>query len=528
MSSAPPVDPLSPAPIVRPDASPPVDPILLEAMSAAVAVVDGFGTILAVNSAWTRDAADAITHDGRYTVGANLRQLNAHRAAKGESVAMGIETGLRSTLERKTPRFETELDAPGASPPRWFTVRIVPMAGDRVLVGIEDVTARRIAEQRAELAGALLRSAIDLLPLAVYWKDVESRYIDGNRKFREDAGIDDVRGKFDHEMPWKNAARELVTDDREILVNGLPRTERTISYDIANGQQSFLVWSKAPLTGPDGKPAGVVGNYQDVTERRRYEQSVARLAKEMSRLSLVARKTQNAVFIADENERIVWINPGFSQITGRPAPEVMGKTPYEIFTGGKADTAALVRLGKALQEGKAYRDEILYRHPEGRDIWIEAELQPLTGPSGQLAGYIGVNNDITARVAMRAEFGEMRERLALMQKITGHANWTWERDGKFVAGDARLAEIYGVAPESFPMAGGNWIDRAVPEDRSKLAAALLAGMSGDGPAIPRFRIMRDDGGVRTLEASATIERDPAGAPRRLIGVLADVTDRPAG
>ncbi|PCH96365.1 MAG: hypothetical protein COB85_03600, partial [Bacteroidetes bacterium] len=55
--------------------------------------------------------------------------------------------------------------------------------------------------------------------------------------------------------------------------------------------------------------------------------------KELEKLSLVASKAENYVIITDGEDKIEWVNAGFTRITGYRSDEVLGKTPQEILRG---------------------------------------------------------------------------------------------------------------------------------------------------------------------------------------------------
>ena len=68
-----------------------------------------------------------------------------------------------------------------------------------------------------------LCSIIDELPGYLYWKDIYSRYRGGNKNFIKAAGFDtleQLNGKFDHELIWKNKANEFIKIDHQIMNKG--------------------------------------------------------------------------------------------------------------------------------------------------------------------------------------------------------------------------------------------------------------------------------------------------------------------
>ena len=55
------------------------------------------------------------------------------------------------------------------------------------------------------------------------------------------------------------------------------------------------------------------------------------LTRDVERLALVAERTSNAVVITSPDERITWVNDGFTRITGYTLDEVRGRRPNEFL-----------------------------------------------------------------------------------------------------------------------------------------------------------------------------------------------------
>ncbi len=150
-----------------------------------------------------------------------------------------------------------------------------------------DVTARDEAESALRASRNLLQSIIDTAPVRVFWKDRDLRYLGCNPAFAADAGFaspDDLIGLNDFDLPWKDCADANRAVDREVIATGAPR----LSYDEIQRNvvgERWLRKSKVPLRGSGGEALGVLGIYEDITERRRVELRLG-LAVEVTRVLL--------------------------------------------------------------------------------------------------------------------------------------------------------------------------------------------------------------------------------------------------
>jgi PAS domain S-box-containing protein len=119
-----------------------------------------------------------------------------------------------------------------------------------------------------------LVQAVKALPVRVFWKDRESRYLGCNQLFADDAGVSDIRdfiGKSDHYFYHTDQAAGFRADDAEVMSGGQPKFGIEEQLTLINGDVRWLETFKVPLTNAAGEVIGVLGAYHDITERKRAE-----------------------------------------------------------------------------------------------------------------------------------------------------------------------------------------------------------------------------------------------------------------
>jgi len=124
----------------------------------------------------------------------------------------------------------------------------------------------------------LLQTVIDTVPLRVFWKDRECRYLGCNPAFAHDAGKDcpaDLIGLDDYQMSWAPEANLCRADDQRIMETGKPRLNFEEPSTTSDGRQIWLRSSKIPLYDLHGEVMGVLGVYVDITEQKREERRLA-------------------------------------------------------------------------------------------------------------------------------------------------------------------------------------------------------------------------------------------------------------
>jgi len=143
-----------------------------------------------------------------------------------------------------------------------------------------DVTERKRAEQGLRRYEAMVESAQD----AIFFKDMESRYVVANAKTLDVFGLPrkEVIGKSDYEMMAdREEARRNVDDDQRVFRTGEP-AEIVKHMTRHDGQEYWLQAVKVPQFDGAGNLVGLVGVARDVTEQKRLEERLRSLAAEMS------------------------------------------------------------------------------------------------------------------------------------------------------------------------------------------------------------------------------------------------------
>ncbi len=148
----------------------------------------------------------------------------------------------------------------------------------------ENVKARTAIIQERE---NFLQAVLDTIPVSVFWKDRASIYSGCNRIFLQDAGltsVDEVIGKTDYDMPWgKTTADVYRRDDQQVIQSNTAKLGIIESLKRADGTTTWLETNKLPLHSLSGEVLGVLGTYQDISDRQRAAESLRRSNEELRR-----------------------------------------------------------------------------------------------------------------------------------------------------------------------------------------------------------------------------------------------------
>lgn len=137
----------------------------------------------------------------------------------------------------------------------------------------------------------ILQRVIDLLPTRIFWKDVNLVYLGCNETFAKDAGKnspDELVGKTDYDMVWAEQADLYRADDKLVIDTGKEKLHYEEPQSTPAGETIWLRTSKFRLTDENGGIIGVLGMYDDITERKREETEAKNRKAELEKFNKIA------------------------------------------------------------------------------------------------------------------------------------------------------------------------------------------------------------------------------------------------
>ena len=181
-------------------------------------------------------------------------------------------------------------------------------------------------------------------------------------------------------------------------------------FQCADGSYKYVFDRGFLVKDANGKPLRMIGAIQDVTKQKEEEQRL-RL------LETVITQSKDAVMITDIDTsknvipNIIFVNSAFTDMTGYPADEVIGKSP-EILFGKKSDILEFDKLRTAVQEYKECFVETISYKKSGEEFWINFSMIPVTDKEGEHSHWISIQRDVTV------EKEREKEREQLIRELT--------------------------------------------------------------------------------------------------------------
>jgi PAS domain S-box-containing protein len=188
---------------------------------------------------------------------------------------------------------------------RFIEWRSIPY-NSLIFAAARDITNQRELMNNLIESQHMLRIIIDTIPVRVFWKDLEGKYLGCNNLFAADAGKpspESLIGQNDFDLSWLAQADLYRANDQEVIIRNEPKLNFEEPQTTPAGDKIWLRTSKIPLRDSNNIVFGVLGTYEDITERKKLD---VELNKHKDNLEFLVKERTEELEAA--NEELVSIN----------------------------------------------------------------------------------------------------------------------------------------------------------------------------------------------------------------------------
>ena len=244
-----------------------------------------------------------------------------------------------------------------------------------------DITGRKQAEEALKDSEALYHALVENLPLNIFRKDLEGRFIFGNRRFCDTLAkpLRQIIGKKDADFFPGELAEKYRADDRWVLASG-EVFETIEEHRPLDGKKLYVQVLKTPVQDSRGKTVGIQGIFWDITERKEAEEA---LRDSEERYRSVIAAMQDGIVLRDADGTFRACNKSAERILGLTAEQMKGRTTLNpgwqaIHEDGSPFPGESFPTAVTLRTGQPCSDVVMGIHkPTGELTWISINCQPL-------------------------------------------------------------------------------------------------------------------------------------------------------
>ncbi len=368
---------------------------------------------------------------------------------------------------------------------------------------LSDITAQKHSEATRRKLKDLLQAVVENVPARIFWKDRNSHYLGGNTEFARDAGLsspDQLGGKNDFEMVWKDRAGSYIADDLAVMESGKPKLDYEEQATRADGSMFWVRTSKVPLRDESSQIVGILGISHDITGRKQVEQELR--ASEQKFIRFFMQAPIPMAVVGNEGS-IVLANEQFTEVLGYTTDDIPTLKEWWQLAYPDAFYRQEVMDSWGVAVARAARERTTVE-PLECTVSCKSGAQRTVLISGIIVDdkVLATFIDITERKQAEQARADSEKRFrALIENATDGFSLLG-MDGKLFYASPSTQRILGYAPET--VVGIDPKDYTHPDDLESFLILLNELLQRPGGSFTtQYRFRHQDGSWRWLESTVS-------------------------
>lgn len=372
------------------------------------------------------------------------------------------------------------------------------------------------------LAQALLELLGAELTQPSYWKDSQGHYLGGNEAFLKLTGfdhIDELIGKTDFELPWREFANEIRNKDQTVIKTAqiLKCEEKIIN---AHGEIINASCKKIPITDHENHICGLVSLLETETNLD---------------IQHVLENSPSNIYWKDLKGRYLGVNKAAAHLIysayGQRC-EIIGKTDYDFYEKDVADRLRENDEQVIQSQQPASFEEWLILKDGSKRTYASNKI-PLRDKSGKIIGVLGSSVNISQQKNLEVDLISSKKAAeiylqSIVSNLPDHVFWE-DTKGIFLGCNDQQAKSFGYE-SSAEIIGKNVVDlfkhlglsdKKIEELRANDQKVLTSGQT----IVAEEQVLFADGALRTFHSKKAPLKDENGKIIGMLGLAFDITER---
>ncbi len=321
--------------------------------------------------------------------------------------------------------------------------------------------------------------------------------------------------------------RERYPDVPVIIVTGTGSEEIAVSA-LHRGADDYVIKTPSHIQRLPRTISGVMARRSLAAEKAEADREVRRANN--LRIALINSMPANVALLNRDGEILMvneaWKHFAIANALSMPHFAVGANylTTCDRATGECSMEAGAVAQGiRNVLSGQISVFNIEYPcHSPYEKRWFRCSVTPVSSEAG---GAVVMHLNVTDRKQAEQNLVESEARIRTALEGSGVGSWTWDFVRGTATWDRPMHLLFGLTPGRFRGVPSDFLDRVMPEDRGRLAAAVAAVRENGGRVDEEFRVKWPDRSLHVLSIAAQAQPGSDGKPQMLSGICWDVTRR---
>ena len=338
-------------------------------------------------------------------------------------------------------------------------------------------------------------------------------------------GIDEILGFSPRILQGPKTSLDFLRRTRARLGKGKSVQGETVNYR-KDGSEYWAELQISPLRNSTGEITHFVGIQRDITERKNAEE---RLRESEAVLGAAQRLAHLGSWVLEycstdpEKGKLLWSEEVF-RIFGF-APGGIEVSNEAFFRAVHPDDRSKVAeaFNKAVTGRTEYQIDHRILRPDGVQRIVHEQATAIYDEAGHPVKVLGTVQDITERKRAEEELSHWKERYETLTKASGQIIFDWDYVSGLITFGGDIERVLGYPPETIGRTMEEWTTRIHPEDRAHFEHELDRQAHSKTATEIEYRLRRKDGTYITVRRIGYPMLDKAGAIKRIIGSIKDVS-----
>ena len=383
---------------------------------------------------------------------------------------------------------------------------------------IRDITGRKAAEESIRFQAHLLDTveqsviATDLDGIVIYWNQFAQKLYGWTAQ--------EALGRHIMELTTPEVMTEQALEIMSHLRQGQSWTGE-FNVQRRDGATFPVQIINSPINDDKGKLIGIVGVSTDISERKRQDDSLRELTRQLERQSNVFNTTLSSItdfaYIFDRDGRFLYANQPLLDLWGLKLDEAVGRNFFELQYPDDLALRLQQQIQQVFNTGQPLRDETPYTSPTGTEGFYEYIFTPVKASDGTVEVVAGSTRDYTERKRVEEALRESENKYRLLVEQASDGIHTYDMQGDFIETNSKLCEMLGYTSEE--LLGLNVRD-LIPAEDFAADPIRFDELRAGKTLLKERRLRRKDGVLLTVEISGRMIRDNV-----LQAIIRDISER---
>ena len=361
------------------------------------------------------------------------------------------------------------------------------------------------------------KSIVDSIPLHIYFKDANRRYVLCNKSLAEFIGVDrdELLGKHSSEVEKGKFISFYQDDEEEVISTGKSQRHERLNY--FNYENRWYDSQHIPMVGNHGNVSGVIGILRDVTEKRERE-------NELLIKSAAISESINAIALCGLEGNITYVNQSMVNLMGCSNESRLLDRNISELMSNEGNEYEIIQ--HQIFKQRRWQGELVLMQDTGRSFYVQLSAALLNDVKGRPCGILVSLIDISEQKRAMDALVRSEETFSKAQEIAHIGSWDWDMESNELSWSDEIYRIFGLQPKEFEATYEAFLACVHPEDQKQVIDAVSAAIADKEIAYSvEHRVVWRDGTERVVHEQGKVYRNSSDKPIRMIGTVLDITER---